>query len=277
VLVVEVSPFGRIGEYLGGVTLGPEPVEVDPGLSAALVAPDLVLEEFLQSFLRIRLLTRRLLESTSFRAVAAAAPGLEDFLILRRIAQWESARSGIRRPRWDLVLVDAPATGHSVPLLGTPRSLLKFLPFGPLARAARQLALLLDDPGRTAAALVTLPEEMAVSESLELATALMQVGVTLLPPVVNAVPPLRFSRAEGRRLAADPPDLPPALARYTAVGRFSLARQRAAERQIRRLADGLGERPLLLPQVPSHPFALAAIAQLADAFAGSGRRARRAS
>jgi len=279
VLVVEVNPFGRMGEYLGDRTLGPEPLEVLPGLSAAAIVPDVILEGFLAGFLRFRRLAHRLLESTSFRAVAAAAPGLEDFLTLLEIARWERARAGLRRPRFDLVLVDAPATGHSVPLLGTPRSLLKMLPFGPLARSARDLALLLDDPARTAAVLVALPEEMAVNESLELATALMRLGVAILPPVVNAVAPLRFTRAEGRRLTAEPPDLPPGLARYAAAGRFSLARQRAAERQIRRLGEGLDARPFLLPQVPAHPFGPASVEQLADAFAGAGaaRPRRRAS
>jgi Mrp family chromosome partitioning ATPase len=269
VLVVEVNPYGRVGEYLGGRKLGPEPEEIAPNLSVAAIVPAVIMEEFALKMLRIRALARRLLESQTFRVVAAAAPGIEDFLTLVRIAGWEDVRTGLqrRRHRFDLVVVDAPATGHSVPLLATPGALLKMLPFGPLANSARALALLLSDADRTAVAVVTRAEEMAVNETLELAAALMRLGLPILPPLVNAVPPLRFNRTEARRLSADPPDVPPALLPYTAAGRFSLARQRGAERQIRRLGRSLATRPLCLPQVPARSFALAAIEQLADELA----------
>jgi Mrp family chromosome partitioning ATPase len=279
-LVVEVSPYGRVGEYLGGRTLGPEPVEVGSHLAAAAIAPDAILEDFLVGLLRLRMLARRLLDSTTFRVVAAAAPGIEEFLTLMRIARWEDERTGLRgrRHRYDLVLVDAPATGHSVPLFSTPRSLLKMVPFGPLASAARELALLLDDPARTAVAVVTRAEEMAVNETIELAAALLRLGVTMLPPIVNAVSPLRFTREEARRLRAEPPDVPDSLLPHVAAGRFVLARQRSTERQSRRLDRALGLRPYLLPQVPAGDFGLAAIEQLADELAARpAARARRAS
>ena len=279
VLVVEVNPYGRIGEYLGGRTLTPEPLEVASNLAVAQIAPAVIMEEFVLSVLRIRALARRLLASNTFRVVVAAAPGIEDFLTLVRIAGWESARTGLKggRHRFDLVVVDAPATGHSVPLLATPGSLLKMLPFGPLAGTARQLAMLLNDSGRTAVAVVTRPEEMAVNETLELVSALMRVGVPMLPPLVNAVSPLRFTREEAKRLRADPPELPPSLLPYAAAGRFNLARQRTAERQIRRLGRALGARPLCLPLVPARNFALPAIEQLADKLAAGASGSRRSS
>ncbi len=278
VLVVEVNPYGRIGEYLGGRTLGPEPLEVAPNLAVAAIVPTVIMEEFALKVLRIRALAHRLLESHTFQVVAAAAPGIEDFLTLVRIAGWEDARIGLqrRRHRFDLVLVDAPATGHSVPLLATPDSLLKMLPFGPLASTARELAFLLRDRERTAVAIVAHAEEMAVNETLELAQALMRVGVPLLPPLVNGVTPLRFTREEGRRLTADPSDLPATLLPYTAAGRFSLARQRTAERQIRRLGRALTTRPLCLPQVPARGFGLPAIEQLADELERARPSARHA-
>jgi Mrp family chromosome partitioning ATPase len=278
VLVVEVNPYGRVGEYLGDRVLSPEAVELLPNLSAAAIDPEAILEEFLVGLLRIRRLAHRLLESHTFRVVVAAAPGIEDFLTLVRIGRWEATRGGLRRRRFDLVIVDAPATGHSVPLLATPRSLLKMLPFGPLASSARELAMLLNDPERTAVLLVARAEEMAVNETLELAAALMPIGVTILPPVINAVPPLRFTREESRRLRAEPPDLPAPLLRYAPAGRFSLAQQRASDRQIRRLSLALGTRPIVLPQVPAGAFGLGAVEQLADELARSERApARRAS
>ena len=280
VLVVEVNPHGRVGEYLGGVTLGPEPSEVAPGISVASIVPAIIMEEFALRMLRIRALARRLLESQTFRVVAAAAPGIEDFLTLVRIAGWEDARTGLqrRRHRFDLVLVDAPATGHSVPLLATPGTLLKMLPFGPLAGTARELALLLGDAERTAIAVVTRAEEMAVNETLELSAAIMRLGVPLLPPLVNAVTALRFTRDETRRLLAEPPEVPASLRPHVAAGRFSATRQRNAEREIRRLGRALVTSPVCLPLIMTRRFAVPAIEELADALehARPARRRRAA-
>jgi Mrp family chromosome partitioning ATPase len=274
VLVVEVNPYGRIGEYLGGLTLTPEPLEIAPNLAVATIVPSVILEEFALRVLRIRALAHRLMQSHTFRVVTAAAPGIEDFLTLVRIAGWEDTRTGLqrRRHRFDLVIVDAPATGHSVPLLATPATLLNMLPFGPLASTARELALLLNDSDRTAVAIVTQAEEMAVNETLELGAALMRLGLAILPPLVNAVSPLRFTREEARRLTADPPDMPPALVPYATVGRFSLARQRSAERQIRRLGRSFATRPLCLPHVLARSFAMPAIELLADELARADSR-----
>ena len=276
-LVVEINPMGRLGEYLGDLTLAPEPTEITPDLAAAAIAPTVIMEDFLAGMLRIRALARRLLESNTFRVVTAAAPGLEDFLTLVRIAEWEDERIGFkrRRHRFDLVIVDAPATGHSVPLLATPGTLLKMLPFGPLTNTARDLALLLGDPKRAAVTVVTRAEEMAVNETLELATALMRIGVTLLPVVVNAFDPFRFTRVEAHRLRTEPADVPPGWQTYLPVARFSLARQRAADRQIRRLTQALPDRPVCLPHVPAGRITLATLEPLADALARRPTRGSR--
>lgn len=276
-LVVEINPMGRLGEYLGDVTLGPEPTEITPELAAAAIAPTVIMEDFLTGMLKLRVLARRLLESNTFRVVTAAAPGLEDFLTLVRVAEWEDERVGFkrRRHRFDLVIVDAPATGHSVPLLSTPGTLLKMLPFGPLTSTARELALLLADPKRAAVAMVTRAEEMAVNETLELATALMRIGVALLPVIVNAVDPFRFTRVEAQRVRAEPADVPADWEPYLPVARFAAARQKAADRQIRRLTQALPDKPVCLPQVPAGRISLAALEPLADALAHPTPRSSR--
>src|SRR5947207_179121 len=115
VLAVEVGP-GRLGTLLGAATVSHEPTRVGPRLAVACLEPEAVLGDFVLSALRLRLLARRLLESTTFQVLAAAAPGLPELLVLHRVAGWlEERRLG--RPAYDLVLLDAPASGHSLPLL----------------------------------------------------------------------------------------------------------------------------------------------------------------
>src|SRR5439155_858861 len=121
VLAVEVSR-GSLGSLLGGLHLGAEPTRVRAGLAAASLEPEALLGDFVGGVLRFRVLARRLLESTSFQVLAAAAPGLGEFLVLHRLLGWVEARRG-RRPVHDLVIVDAPASGLSFPLLAAPHTL----------------------------------------------------------------------------------------------------------------------------------------------------------
>src|SRR6185369_17816677 len=122
VLAVEIGR-ARLGPLLGASEpLGTDPVRLTAALSAAAIEPEDALGDFVQSVLRLRIFARRLLESTSFQVLAAAAPGLAEFLVLHKINGWLDARR-LGRPLYDVVIVDAPASGHSLPLLDAPRTL----------------------------------------------------------------------------------------------------------------------------------------------------------
>src|SRR5207249_4732451 len=85
VLAVEVGP-GRLGALLGAATVSHEPTRVGPRLAVARLEPEAVLGDFVLSALRLRLLARRLPESTIFHLLAAAAPVLPELLVLHRVA-----------------------------------------------------------------------------------------------------------------------------------------------------------------------------------------------
>ncbi len=131
VLAVEIGR-GTPGPLLGAGGLALEPTRVDAHLAAASIEPEATLGDFLHGVLRFRMLARRLLESTSFQVLAAAAPGLPELLVLHRLLGWVEARR-LGRSTYDLVVVDAPASGHSLPLLAAPRTLSAFAQFGPIA------------------------------------------------------------------------------------------------------------------------------------------------
>src|ERR1051325_6509788 len=173
VLVVELSPYGRLRELLGGPPPGPEPAEIQPRLELVRIEPRRALEDFLEGVLPVRALRQRLLSSHSFSILTAAAPGIEEFLTLAKIADFESMTTGLRRrPRYRLVIVAAPATGHSLSLLSTARTLMEMMPIGPIGKMATSVNKLLADARRTAAVIVTIPEEMAVNETIEITTGL---------------------------------------------------------------------------------------------------------
>jgi anion-transporting ArsA/GET3 family ATPase len=261
VLAVEVGR-GRLGPLLGAERLGHEPRRIVPGLAAATIEPEEALADFLHGVLRFRLLARRLLESTTFQVLAAAAPGLQELLVLHRLRGWVSARK-LGRPVHELVIVDAPASGHSLPLLEAPRTLGTLARLGPVAELLRDLDRLLHDPEQTLVCLVTTPEELAVRETVELhRTVAERVGLRLAPVVVNAVPARMLGRGDEAAVARLDAGHP-----WVEAARLHVARRRQATAQIAALRRALRTAPVRLPFLLVEPGDPSSLAPLADALA----------
>ncbi len=150
---------------------------------ARTITPDDALLEYLADH-GMRRISKRLLSSGIVDIVAGAIPGIRDILVLGKVKQIE--RSGIA----DLVLVDAPATGHTMTFLSSASGLLDAARGGPIRSQAADVVALLSDPARCQVALVTLPEEMPVNEVIEAAYQLEdKVGIALGPVIVNGCYP----------------------------------------------------------------------------------------
>jgi anion-transporting ArsA/GET3 family ATPase len=244
VLAVEVGR-GRLGALLGAGRTGLDPRPASPGLAVATVEPEEALGDFVHGVLRLRVLSRRLLESTSFQVLAAAAPGLPEFLVLQKLQSWLDARRIGRRVH-DLVIVDAPASGHSLPLLSAPRTLGALARFGPVADRLRAIGATLADPAKTLVCLVSTPEELAVRETIELHRELARtLALPVGPAIMNAVPPRQFGRADEAaiaRLESEGERHP-----WVAAARFLLERRRDAAVQVQALRRALGTAPVRLP------------------------------
>lgn len=265
-LAVEIGR-GPLAALLGCGQLRAEPTRVAPGLSAATVEPEALLDDFVHGVLRIRALTRRLLQSTSFQVLAAAAPGLPEFLVLQRLLGWVEARR-LGRPVYDLLVVDAPASGHSLPLLAAPRMLGTLARLGPIGTLLGRMERLLADPAATLVCVVTTPEELAVRETIELHRALRErLALAVAPPIVNAVPARRFVHADAAALARLEASVGPHP--HLAAARFHIQRHAQAEAQIAALRHALGVRPVRLPflfAAPDTPAGVSAlVAELAAA------------
>ncbi|HUR28983.1 MAG TPA: ArsA-related P-loop ATPase [Planctomycetota bacterium] len=156
------------------------------------------LEAFLTRVLGLGFVAKRLGESRTFSAVAAAAPGLRDLVSLSAIASEATRRVG-------LVIVDAPATGHSVPLLTAPARVLELAPIGPVAREVARARELVRSAEAFTALLVTTPEELAIAEVIELRDAVLGAGVASLRTVVNGVWPAYATDDEGDLIESSAP------------------------------------------------------------------------
>ena len=146
-------------------------------------------ELFLRTVIPSETVVRAALNSDAIRKLVQFAPSLREMGIFFHLLTW-------LRQDWETIVVDMPATGHALGMTGLPEILLRVLPRGPIADALREGQSHLNDPGKTAAVVVTLPEQLPVTEALELAEGLKRTQVEVAGFVVNRVPPNPFTPAE---------------------------------------------------------------------------------
>lgn len=169
-LLAEVDGAGRAAELLG-VTSAPrgEARSVRPGLAVMSIEGQSALEEYLQIIIPVKRFLRAVFRSQIYRYFVAAAPGLKELMTIGKI-WYEAERVDPRTggPRWDLVILDAPATGHGLQYLGMPRAAHEVFSAGLVGNESQRLIDLLTDPARCAVHLVTLAEEMPFNETVEM-------------------------------------------------------------------------------------------------------------
>jgi anion-transporting ArsA/GET3 family ATPase len=201
-VVVELGEQSRLTELFGARLGEPgQPVQLERNLSSISIDPDQALLEWLQA-LGGRVSGRLLASSGTFQYFAAAAPGAREIVSMMKI--WRLTRGGRRRQQsYDLVVLDAPATGHALGLLASPRTFAAIARVGPIAGQTKHVQELLVDPARTAYLAVALATEMAVTEALELQQGLeRELERELEAVIVNGLLPRRFTAGEMARIAA---------------------------------------------------------------------------
>ena len=266
VIVAEVHGQAQIPRLLGADAGAPgDEVEIADGLWHTTVAPWRVLEAWIGRILGSRALTSLLVRSNFFRVFAEAAPGgmeLGTTVKLWELAQHE--RWDKKAQPYDLVVVDAPASGHGVGLLRTPQTFADLARVGPIATQSERVREFFGDSRQTGYLAVALPAELPVSETLETGRLLRRtLGRRLDAIAVNGVLADRFDAAELKRVRAAASDgVPRAIAQ--ADGRADA--QRHHVERLRADADApVVELPFLFaPQLDA-----AHVDELADVLAAA--------
>jgi Mrp family chromosome partitioning ATPase len=250
VLLLEVDPRENLHHMLGIAPSGGEIVDAGARLRLQNVRPLAVVEELVRERLKVGLLVRSVLTSPVFQHFVEGGPGLKELAVLLHAQRL--VRPG-RREGADVVVLDAPATGHGVSLLAAPFLVSEVIPHGPVGHLAHELAGFVADPERCGVVVVTSAEEMPVQEALELiASAGTRLGRPPEAVVVNGLYP------------ALPPSLAPG-----AAGALGLWRERRAtnERELGRLAAAWSGPVIELPLLPLErgPDIVAALEQRLEA------------
>ncbi|MFZ5469941.1 MAG: ArsA family ATPase [Myxococcota bacterium] len=203
-LVCEVNAKERVSQLLGLTEAGPRVTKLEENLWAANVRPDEAMREYALMILKFQSIYNAVFENRLVRYFLHFIPSLAELVMLGKILFHVREKEG-EHFRFDRVVLDAPATGHALTFLSVPQVILDTVPPGALARDATWMRDLLVDPATTAAVLVSLPEEMPVNETLELATALRtKVNVRPGAVVLNGVFSQRFDDRELAALAPHP-------------------------------------------------------------------------
>jgi anion-transporting ArsA/GET3 family ATPase len=204
-IVVEMGDQHRLPglfDYAGERAIGVE-VELAERLWSTSIDPDRVLLEWLQA-LGGRVSARVIGSSSTFQYFTAAAPGAREMTCMVKV--WELTRDKRRRGTqtgvYDLVVLDAPASGHALAMLQSPQTFAAITRVGPIASQARQVRELLEDPESSDYLAVTQATEMSVTETLELEQGLRRrLNRELAGVVVNGTLPRRFNAEELKRIA----------------------------------------------------------------------------
>ncbi len=195
VVVAEVGPDEHVPGVLepGSPPVGYAGRTLHPGLHVMRIDPYEALTEYLSLQLKVGGVVRRLLRNRGFHQLLDASPGWRELITLGKIWHLEQMRDEDGRPRYDLVVVDAPATGHGLTFLEVPSVVVSAVRAGPLRRHSAWVEALVRDRERTLLLPVTLAEELPVRETAELVERVRKdVGVCVDRVVVNAVVPDPF-------------------------------------------------------------------------------------
>ena len=235
--------------------LGYEGRELRPGLHAIHIDPHEALADYARVQIGLGALTDRVLRAETFQQLLEAAPGWRELIILGKIWHLEQKTDGSGQPLYDLLIVDAPATGHGLTFLDVPRVVQGAIRSGPLARHASWVEALVHDRERTLLLPVTLPEDLPVLETRELVDrARSDIGIGVDRIVVNRMPTGRAGPAV-RDLKRLPTDLAleclPSIGQMQSVLEHASRRDRLAFRQRIRVSQLCNLPVIDLPLLPA--------------------------
>jgi anion-transporting ArsA/GET3 family ATPase len=203
-IICELDSRERVGQVFDVQMRGFEEVELAPDLYAITIDPQHAIEEYLMIQIKVRPVYDLLFKNRIFDYFTAATPGLAELVTIGKV--WELAQDNRLTKgagEYDLVIVDAPATGHAIAMLEAPETFRRIARVGPIHRQAGHIQSFMHDPDKTAVLAVATAEEMPVNETIDLRASLRErVNLDLDLAIVNALEPDTFSEDEIKQIRA---------------------------------------------------------------------------
>ena len=193
-LLLEIDPRESLHQLLGTEPSGGHILKAGDRLAAQNLQPKTVMEGLVREKVPIGALAKKIVANPVFQHFVEGAPGLKEMAVLGYALRMVG---GAYRHKAEVVVLDAPATGHGASMLSAPLMLADAIGGGQLGEMARELATFIADPRRCGVVLATLAEEMPVQEAVELVALLQErmgrppelvIANALYPPFPRGVP-----------------------------------------------------------------------------------------
>jgi anion-transporting ArsA/GET3 family ATPase len=274
-IVCEVAQQERMSRMFQRQGVGYHETEIAPDLFAFSIDPQHALEEYLLLQIRIKPLYDLMFKNRIFTYFAAATPGLRELVTVGKI--WELAQLDRRvkeGAKYDLVIVDAPATGHGIGLLRTPKTFGDIARVGPIKRQADLIYSFITDRSLTSVCAVAWPEEMPVNETIDLRDRLREdLGMELDSIFMNGLYPELFTHEEIETVRSryedevsrngdDGIDIVRKAALRAAISEYT--RAHSHREQLQRLEESAGKDVVTLPFLFEPRVDMRAVESLAD-------------
>jgi len=195
VLVCELAGIASVAERFDLCPVGTEITQVRERLWMVRIEPQAAIQEYARMKIQIKSLYQATFENRFVRYFFEAVPALAQFVTLGKIWFHHQERhpSDTHLPKYDLILVDAPSSGHALSLLQTPQTFMQMIDAGPFYQSAKDFKAMLENPNITRLDLVTLLEEMPVSETIDMyqkikTQKLCSLGVLMINKVLSDLP-----------------------------------------------------------------------------------------
>ncbi len=272
VLIVEIDTASAMKRIFQAPFVGFVPLEVLDNLVVININPEEALQEYLEEHVRIRRIAHLIANNGVLRYFFKTAPAVNELVTINKLQSLVNERDTAgTAPLYDLILVDLPATGHALSFLKLTRNLEHLVGKGPLFKILLRYDRLFNDPAHTALNLITLPEDMPVTETIELYdTIRRELEIPFGALFVNAVPDELFDPADillFERLEEAAEHMPEFAAAFE-TGRAAIQRQKRSHKHIERLARRVGLDLVRLPKLVLERLDLEALQQLARAIPG---------
>lgn len=252
VLVAMCNSKERLSRLLEVRRIGSQIAPILPNIDAVNMEPAAALEQYGMMILKVRALYKIVLENRFVSAFLRGTPGLDAWALLGKAQFHARELDENGRPVYDLVILDAPSTGHGLDMLRVPRVIVDAAPPGLLRREAEEALALLANPNRCGLCLVTLPEELPTNETRELYAALReQLGLPVRGLIINRMLAPLFSSAE-RDWLSGLPEPTASDAKLTLLARVSRARafrEQVQESCVKRLRESIAAPCVELPDL----------------------------
>jgi anion-transporting ArsA/GET3 family ATPase len=268
-LVCEMDAKGALAAAFDALPLTFEPRRLAPNLFGMAMNTEDSLREYLRLFVKVPFIGKIGPLARTFDFVADAAPGVKEILAVGKLCY------EVRERHYDLVVVDAEATGHIVAQIGAPKVIRDLVQVGLVRDQTDWMLDLLQDPVTTGVVVVTTPEEMPVTETISLLDRLQpETGVAPTLVIANRALPVLFDDAE-RDVVHHLPGARSVLVAAAGKGATAVvdaalineARRRTGEGHLDRLRASTGDLPLVpVPEMFTRATGARVVSLVADAL-----------